>query len=290
MNDARQANGPTTAGWVADSGRRWEAVADRIEAQLEPVADILFEYTALRPGERVLDVGCGGGVTTRRAAIDVDPGGSVTGLDVAENLIAYARSIPAEGVPIAWRVGDAQRDVLAPGHHDVVISRFGVMFFDDPVDAFTNLFGTTRDGGRLAMAVWQLRDQSEIMQRPLDIAIETAAAMGHDIERTPPTFGAFAFGDSDHVQGILEAAGWADIAFHPRRAEMYVGGPGTVEEIVAAGTTVGPLHSAIAEAPADVATAIRDAVSAEFRDRHDGTGVKMEGAITIVTARRPGPD
>lgn len=290
MNDQAAETAPTTAGWASENGLRWASVADRVEAQLEPIADILFEYTALVPGERVLDVGCGGGVTTRRAAIDVDPGGSVTGLDVAENLIELARSVPASGVPIAWRVGDAQRDVLAPGHHDAVISRFGVMFFDDPIDAFANLAGTTRVGGRLAMAVWQPRDESEIMQRPLEIAVEAAAAVGHAVEVTSATSGAFSFGDRDHVQAVLEKAGWDDVELHPRRTDMYLCGPGTVEEIAGAATSFGPLFWVLADAPPPAADAIRDAVTAEIRARHDGTGVKMEGAVWIVTARRPGPD
>ncbi len=238
----------------------------------------------------MLDVGCGGGVTTRRAAIDVDPGGSVTGLDVAENLIELARVVPATGVPIAWRVGDAQRDVLAPGHHDAVISRFGVMFFDDPVEAFANLAGTTREGGRLAMAVWRPRDESEIMQRPLEIAVEAAAQAGYEVEITSPTSGAFSFGDVDHVQVVLEKAGWDDVSFHLRRTDMYLCGPGTVEEIATAATKFGPLYWVLTEAPPAAAAEIRDAVTAEIRARHDGTGVKMEGAVTIVTARRPGPD
>ncbi len=214
MKQPTPADGPTTAGWAAENGLRWASVADRIEAQLEPIADILFEYTELVPGERVLDVGCGGGVTTRRAAIDVDPGGSVTGLDVAENLIELARSVPATGVPIAWRVGDAQRDVLAPGHHDIVISRFGVMFFDHPVDAFANLARTTREGGRLVMAVWQPRDESEVFQRPLEIAVDAAAAMGHHVEITSPTFGAFSFGDAEYVLG--------ELGLPPEKAEEQV--------------------------------------------------------------------
>ena len=290
MSNPTPADGPTTAGWAADNGKRWESVAPRVEAQLEPIADILFEYTNLVPGERVLDVGCGGGVTTRRAAIDVEPGGSVTGLDVAENLIELARSVPAPGVPIAWRIGDAQRDVLAPGHHDAVISRFGVMFFDDPVAAFANLARTTRDGGRLAMVVWQPRDESEIFQRPLDIAVDAASALGHHVEVASPTFGAFSFADSEYVLGVLEAAGWIDIEFHPRRTDLYLGGPGTVEEIATAATSLGPLHVALTEAPPDVADAIRDAVTAEIRARHDGTGAKMEGAVVVVTARRAAPE
>jgi SAM-dependent methyltransferase len=283
-----QSTGASTAGdWAADNGRRWGAVADRVEAQLEPVADVLFEYTSLQPGDRVLDVGCGRGVTTRRAAIDVDPGGSVTGVDVAENLLDDAREIPAEGVAIAWRLGDAQRDVLAPDHHDAIISRFGVMFFDDPVAAFANLARTTRVDGRLVIAVWQPRDRSEIFRRPFEIAVDAAQRAGFDIDDGDSGAGAFSFGDPDVVHETLEAAGWVDVSIRPREVDMYYCGPGTVEEITEAGLSFGPLFRALAEAPAGASAAVRAALEAEFRARHDGVGVKMSGAIAIVTARCP---
>jgi SAM-dependent methyltransferase len=289
MNEPTQENRVTTAGWATDNGRRWAAAGGRIEAQLEPIADALFEFTALAPGDRVLDVGCGRGATTRRAAVAVDPGGSVTGVDVSEDLLAAARALPATGVPIAWRLGDAQLEPLGADHHDVVISRFGVMFFDDPVAAFSNLAHTTRPDGRLVIAVWQRRDHSEIFQRPLDIAVETARQLGHTIELASPTGGAYAFGDPGYAHEVLEAAGWTDVVVNLQRRDMYIGGPGTVEEVADAVTKVGPLQTALADAPADVAAAVRDAVTAELRARHDGTGVTMEGAIAIITARRQRP-
>jgi SAM-dependent methyltransferase len=290
MSEDQSTGATTAADWAAANGLRWGKVADRVEAQLEPVADILFEYTDLRPGERVLDVGCGRGVTTRRAAIDVDPGGSVTGVDVAENLLDDAREIPAAGVPIAWRLGDAQRDVLAPDHHDAIISRFGVMFFDDPVAAFANLAHTTRPDGRLAIAVWQPRDRSEIFHRPLELAVDAARGVGFAIDDSDSGGGAFSFGDEKYVDETLERAGWADVAIHPREVEMYYCGPGTVAEITEAGMSFGPLFRALADAPAEASNAVRAALEAEFGARHDGVGVKMQGAIAIVTARCPAPD
>jgi len=277
---------PTTAEWAGANGRRWASVAERIESQLEPVSDVLFEHARLAPGERVLDVGCGRGVTTRRAATEVDPGGSVTGVDVAENLIAEARKIPAEGVPISWQVGDAQRQELAPDHHDAVISRFGVMFFDDPMVAFGNLATTTRPGGRLALVVWQARDRSAVLQRTLDVAAKTVSRLGYDLELPPADAGPFAYGDPGFARELLEESGWTDVEIHPRSIEMYACGPGTVEEIVEIGFTIGPLHAALVEAPDAVRAAVRDALVEELTPLHDGTGVQLAGAIAILTARR----
>jgi SAM-dependent methyltransferase len=248
----------------------------------------LFAAAQLAEGERVLDVGCGRGSTTRRAASAVGPAGEVVGLDVAANLIEEARRLPHDGPPITWMIADAQRADLPAAHFDVVLSRFGVMFFDDATAAFANLAAATAFTGRLCVAVWQTRDRSEILQRPLDVAADVAGRLGFGLELPPPDFGPCAFGDPATITEVLAAAGWSDVRFEPHTLQMYAGGPGSVADAVEIGLTIGPLQLALAEAPAEVVDAIRAALSADLSSAHDGVGVKLTGAVGIVTAERAG--
>jgi SAM-dependent methyltransferase len=269
--------------WRSEGGRRWASLADRLEAQIEPVTHVLLEFAALVPGERVLDVGCGRGVTTRAAASAVTPGGSVTGLDVSPELVAEARRASASGAPIEWIVGDAQVALLPAASFDVVISRFGVMFFDDAFAAFVNMRRATRPGGRLAMVVWQTRDRSEVLQHMLDVAVTALNEIGYRVEVDPPDQGPFAFGRSDYVHEVLETAGWHEVRIEHRELQMNLCGPGTLDQIVETGLAVGQLRAALQDAPAEAVATARRAIALDLEPRHDGTGVRMSGAISIVT-------
>jgi SAM-dependent methyltransferase len=278
----------TTADWAGERAQAWASMADRLEAQIEPVSDLLFAAAQLAAGERVLDVGCGRGATTRRAAGTVGPAGEVVGLDVAANLIEEAGRLAADHPGIRWMVADAQRAELPPGHFDVVLSRFGVMFFDDPTAAFANLAAATAPGGRLCVAVWQTRDRSEILQRPLDVAAAVAARHGFPLELPPPDYGPCSYGDPATTTGILAGAGWSDVRFVPHELDMYAGGPGPVADAVEIGLTIGSLQVALADAPPEVVDAIRADLTADLATAHDGVGVKLTGAVAVVTAtRRP---
>ncbi len=286
MDGERFSTGMTTADWAGERAQAWASMADRLEAQIEPVSDLLFAAAQLAAGERVLDVGCGRGATTRRAAGTVGPAGEVVGLDVAANLIEEAGRLAADHPGVRWMVADAQRAELPPGHFDVVLSRFGVMFFDDPTAAFANLAAATAPGGRLCVAVWQTRDRSEILQRPLDVAAEVAARHGFPLELPSPDFGPCAFGDPAFMTGILAEAGWSDVGFVPHTLDLYAGGPGPVENAVEIGLTIGALQMAIAGAPPEVVDAIRVALTADLATRHVGVGVMLTGAVAIDPARR----
>ncbi|MEW6472404.1 MAG: class I SAM-dependent methyltransferase [Actinomycetota bacterium] len=278
----------TTADWAGERAQAWASVADRLEAQIEPVSDLLFAAAQPAPGERVLDVGCGRGSTTRRASEVVGPTGEVVGLDVAANLIEEARQFPHDGSAIRWMVADAQRAELPPAHFDLILSRFGVMFFDDPITAFGNLARATAPGGRLCVAVWQIRDRSEIMQRPLDVAAEVAARQGFPLELLPPDAGPCAYGDAAVMEEILVESGWSDARFTPHQLDMYAGGPGPVSGAVEVALTLGPLQLALAEAPPGLIDAIRDALTTDLATAHDGVGVKLGASVAIVTANRNG--
>jgi hypothetical protein len=138
----------------------------------------------------------------------------------------------------------------------------------------------------LCVAVWQTRDRSEILQRPLDVAAAVAARHGFPLELPPPDYGPCAYGDPATTSGILAGAGWSDVRFVPHGLDMYAGGPGAVADAVELALTVGSLQVALAEAQAEVKDAIRAALTADLATAHDGVGVKMGGAIAVVTATR----
>lgn len=137
--------------WNGPLGQHWAAHPDRYNAMLDGFDEALFDAASVSAGEQVADIGCGSGLTTRGAALRA-AGGRVTGVDISEPLLARARELtPGERFPhVTYRLADAQTCAFEPGGYDLVISRGGVMFFADPVAAFTNLAGALRPGGRLA--------------------------------------------------------------------------------------------------------------------------------------------
>lgn len=285
-NDRGDAPNPqhlTATNWATESAARWEAVADHVEEQLQPVAHLLADAAAIQPGEIVLDIGCGRGVTTRDAAVAAGPRGLVVGVDVASNLIDHARSAPAEGAPIEWIVADAQMHSFS-SRFDAVISRFGVMFFDDPVVAMTNLHRATNTGGRLCVAVWQSRDRAEVLSRPLGVAVATAADAGFPIDVPSPYEGAHSWSDGAYVRGLLGEAGWRDVTFTRHELDVYAFGSGPVEALVDRTLAMGPVYRALVDAPAEVIERVRAALEADLRRDHDGTGVRMGAAVAIVGA------
>lgn len=277
----------STAAWAGAASRTWLANADRLEAMLEPVSRPLFAGAALAAGQAVLDVGCGRGESTREAARRVGRSGRVVGIDVSTDLISAASAIPLEPseAAIEWIAADAQREDLGELAVDVMISRFGVMFFDDAVDAFVNLRRAVRPGGRLAVAVWQPQDASPFQVRALRVAVATAKEHGYTLTLPDPTAGPFAFGVPSYVADTLTNAGWAHVAFDAQVLRLHIGGPGaSPAEATALGMSQGPLVRLIDGLPADVVAEIGSAVEADLATCWDGVGVAADAAIAVITA------
>lgn len=143
--------------WNGDSGHRWVADADRRDAVLAPVADTLLAAAHIQPGESVLDLGCGCGTTSITAVTQAGSGGTAHGIDLSEPMLAVARQRARDAglTTVTFTQADAQTHQFAGAAPDVVISRFGTMFFDDPVAAFTNIGRAVRPRGRRFIATWQ---------------------------------------------------------------------------------------------------------------------------------------
>ncbi|SFD77827.1 class I SAM-dependent methyltransferase [Roseivivax sediminis] len=191
--------------WGGDMGKRWVRRDADLDRQMEEVSDAVLSRAGLQPGERVLDIGCGSGALSRRAAEAVGSGGRVTGLDLSDLLLALAR----ERAPANMEVlhGDGQVFDFGGARYDAAISRFGVMFFDDPVAAFANIGGALAPGGRLAMACWASAEANPWFRDPKAAA---EARLGRTPPADPDAPGPLAFRDADRVFGILSAAGFSE--------------------------------------------------------------------------------
>lgn len=276
MNDA-PANAAQSEYWNSDEGAHWVHSQDRYDAMLEPFIAPVLTAAGLGPDLAVLDVGCGTGATARAAAQRV---ARVTGLDISAPMIDAARHITERaGVTNAeFTVADVQTAAALPAV-DVAISRFGVMFFEDPVAAFANLRSAA---GRVAFVCWQPMLVNEWMTVP---AFAAAEHVGVPTPPDPTAPGPFAFGDADRVRTVLTDAGWHDIGIEPFSTPILLGGPGTVEDAVSFLRSTGMGRILFAEKdPATVAAAL-DAVRESLSPHADADGVRLDAATWIVTAR-----
>lgn len=267
--------------WGGPRGRSWVANSDRYDAQLERYGLLAVGAAAPLPGDKVLDVGCGTGAVTFECAAAVGPGGLVVGVDISEPMLARADERRAELGLDNVRFLHADVQALEPLERpvDAIVSRFGVMFFEDPVSAFRRLAATTRDRGRLGFVCWAPVDANEWMVIPA-LALEPIAPFPPP---TPPDApGPFSFGDRDRVEGILAASGWDEVSWERVDDPLYLGGPGTLEDavrFVLDGSSVGLMvQDNREEAEALLARALAP--------RHDGTGVKFHAQAYVVRAAK----
>jgi SAM-dependent methyltransferase len=276
--------------WAGARAERWVRMSEGLERQLAPVSDVLFAAAALKPGERVLDVGCGTGPTTRQAASLVGPTGAVTGVDIAAEMLAAAadRPVGTDAAAIEWAQADvgAWRSEAEP--YDVVLSRFGVMFFDDPLAAFANLHRVAAPGGRLRLAVWSRRTASPFFELPYSIAMEHRRLWGMEVEAPPADGGPFSLGDAAVVQDLLGRAGWADASSVAHPLRVAIGGGLEPTEAADASMELGPTRLVTDGLDDDRRRQIRNAIAEVYLDHLDGESHVLLGATpVIISAHRP---
>lgn len=277
----QHANAEQARYWTNDGGPSWVRDEAAFDLMLEPFENALLKALDPQPGERVLDVGCGFGSTALSAS---SRGADVHGVDISPPMIDRARArSKAAGAAITFAVADAQVDALG-GPYDAVTSRFGVMFFADPVRAFRNLAAATRLGGRLAFVCWQPINRNPWMS--------AAPAVLRSLMDNPPpappagTAGPLAFGDTTYVERVLTDAGWSSRAALAFDASARLGGNDGVAGAVshALGTTAAKALLAVGDAT------LRDRAAAVLTEQFDaravGGVVSFPAAAWIVTARR----
>jgi len=268
--------------WNGDSGRRWATDPDRRDRVLHNVAAALLEAADLTVGDAVLDLGCGCGATSLVAARGVGPDGAVLGVDLSGPMLDVARQRAAAArLPnVALLQADAQTHPFGPGAHDIAISRFGTMFFDDPVAAFSNIARGIRRGGRLCIATWQPLVANDWLTIPGTALLRYTTLP----EPAGTASGMFAQSDPDIVTGVLERSGFCDVDVRATTVPLRLGADPGEATAYLADTGVG--RAVLATIPDDDHTVALDAVRAVLAEHLDADGVQLDGAILLTGATR----
>lgn len=267
--------------WNGKAGVTWVAMQQRMDRALTPVTAALLAAAVPAEGDDILDVGCGAGETSLALAAAVGPDGFVTGVDVSTPLIAAAQArAETHGLDIEFVEADAA--CFAEGGRDLIVSRFGVMFFADPVAAFANLHKLAVPGGRLAFACWQPPGENLWATLPVTLL---ADAMPADPRANPYAPGPFAFADAARTTTILAEAGWRDIVSKPLAFAMVMGsGSDPVDDAVDFSLRIGPAARAVQDAGPDVLALAQTRFPKAFAAHlHDGV-VAMAAGIWLFTA------
>ena len=283
MTPAEAFNEDQRARWNGIDGEYWVQQQDRLDRTLSPVTKPLIEFAAPVEGTTVIDVGCGCGATTLELARAVGPAGRVIGLDISEPMLGVAKERLRAFDNTTCILGDAGSLLLGGTGAELIVSRFGVMFFGDPVAAFANLRTGLATGGRVRFACWRPINENPWLQIPLHAVYAHAPRLPKPDPEEP---GPFAFGDTERVTRILTAAGFTALSFTPLDISMDLAAGGTLDDAVAQSSQMGPAKRALAEQPEDVRAAALESIRNALAPYASTTGVKLAGAVWLVAADR----
>ena len=281
LPEVHPANAENAAAWNGDEGGYWAEEDRRFNAWVARYDAPFFAATGIEPTDRVLDIGCGTGQTTRAAA-KAAADGTAFGVDVSMPMVEVARKRTAEeGIPNAsFEGGDAQIYAFAEDACDVVISRYGSMFFADAAAAYTNFGKAVRPRGRLAMLVWRPLVENEWMSE-----FRRVAAAGRELPTPPPNApGPFAFADPEYTNTVLTGAGFMDVQSTPIDAPVYMGSDADEAYTFLCG--MGFVKFMLNSLGEDVRARTCDDLRASIEAHAEPEGVFYDSAAWLVTARR----
>jgi ubiquinone/menaquinone biosynthesis C-methylase UbiE len=279
MDTTQRTNEEQIALWNDTAGRAWVELQETLDRVLEPFEDVLVEAVAARKPRRVLDIGCGTGSTTLAVARQIGPKGTAVGVDISEPMIAVAKQrAERESVPSRFICADAQTHAFETASFDMIVSRFGVMFFDDSVRAFANLGRAAAPKADLRVIAWR-----SPADNPFMTTAERAAApyLPEMPARRPDEPGQFAFADRNRVRSILEKSEWADIDIQPLDVACTL----PQRELVAYFTRLGPLGRLLPQLDENARSRVIDTVRAAFDPYVHGDEVRFTAACWTIGAR-----
>jgi len=277
--DATHQAGEQVRLWNGPAGRAWVDQQELLDQLFTPFEELLLDAVAAASATQVLDVGCGTGSTTLAIARQLGSAGHAVGIDISEPMISAATArAECEGSAAGFLCANAQTRAFAPASFDMIVSRFGVMFFDDPVRAFANLRRAARKDATLHCIAWR-----SAAENPFMTTAERAAAplLPNLPVRQPGAPGQFAFADRDRVRGILEEAGWEQIEMQP----IDVACSFPEKELVSYLTRLGPVGLVLQQSDERLRTQVIATVRAEFAPYVHGAEVRFTAACWMIAAR-----
>lgn len=279
MHTDRKTDDGQAALWSGAAGHAWVEAQELLDRMFMPFEDLLVESVVAEPATRVLDVGCGTGSTTLAVARSSAAKSRATGIDISEPMIVAARDrAHRERSPATFIRDDAQTHAFEPASFNAIISRFGVMFFEDSVRAFVNLRHAARDGAHLRFIAWR-----GAAENPFMTTAERAAAplLTNIPPRRPDAPGQFALADRSRVHGILKESGWGEVDIQP--IDIVCTFPES--ELVRYLTRFGPLGRILDQTEEKIRNQVIKTVRPAFDPYVHGSEVRFGAACWSVAAR-----
>ncbi|GAB3389837.1 class I SAM-dependent methyltransferase [Lysobacter fragariae] len=270
--------------WNGPAGRAWVETQSLLDQLFEPFQDLLVDAASVGPGSRVLDIGCGTGSTTLAVARRLGVGGLCIGVDISEPMIAAARArAEQEGTPASFIRANAGNHAFEPASFDRLISRFGVMFFDDPIGAFANLRRAAKNDAGFHFIAWRSASENPFMTTAERAALPLLPNLP---ARQPGAPGQFAFADQRRVHAILEASGWTGIDIQPIDVACVL----PEKDLMPYLTRLGPVGVMLQELDDLTRARVVETVRAAFDPYVHGAEVRFTAACWMVSARAPASD
>jgi SAM-dependent methyltransferase len=275
-------NADQIAYWNGPGGQRWASRQAAQDILLAPVAEILIDRAKPQAGERIIDVGCGSGATSIAFARKVAPSGHVFGVDVSGPMLERARQSAPKDLPVEFTLADATIYAFVPASFDLLASRFGVMFFADPVKSFANMRKALRPSGRLTFACWREPRENPWMMTGLQAVYQHVPKLP---QQGPEDPGPFSFASEARVRRILGDAGFTGVAMEPCPLSLDIAIGGGLDAAVQSSLEIGPASRALEGQPAELRAAATNSIREVLAPFVKGNAVPLAGSIWIVTAR-----
>lgn len=270
--------------WTSGPGVKWAALHETLDGLFARATAELLARAQPRPGEVALDIGCGAGDTTLAAADRTGTDGHVEGLDISATLLAVARRRAGGRHDVHFTLADAQTHPFRADGADLVLSRFGMMFFSDPATALGNLRRALKPGGRIVFVTWAEVTRNPGNREAKAAGVARLGAVPPDAPREP---GQFAFAEIGYVTDLLAQAGFAAIT--AEEAETWLRVAGGAEQAAALAAEIGPVSRLMREkggTDADRHAIVAD-LAGRFRRFETTDGVEVPAVVNVFAAVRP---